>query len=148
MLLKHLSLPTALWKDERCASMRFIARCYKNLNRFEEAKMWLNKAIVEAPYLRDPYIELALLYYQLKEWDNVIKYCNQALEIKTHAKSYINEPFSWDHTVYDILSIAYYNLKDYQKSLDHWTLLLISATQISLHSCNLWIILLVDIRVI
>ena len=119
MLLKHLSLPTALWKDEKCASMRFIARCYKNLNRFEEAKMWLNKAIIEAPYLRDPYIELVLLYYQLKEWDNVIKYCNQALEIKTHTKSYINEPFSWDHTVYDILSIAYYNLKDYQKSLDN-----------------------------
>ena len=119
MLLKHLSLPTALWKDERCASMRFIARCYKNLNRFEEAKMWLKKAIVEAPYLRDPYIELALLHYQLKEWDNVIEYCNKALEIKTHAKSYINEPFSWDHTVYDLLSIAYYNLKDYQKSLDN-----------------------------
>ena len=118
-LIKHLALPTALWKDERCASMRFIARSYKNLNRFEESKMWLNKAINEAPYLRDPYVEMALLCYQLKEWDNVINYCNQALEIKTHAKSYINEPFSWDYTIYDLLSIAYYNIKDYQKSLEN-----------------------------
>ena len=110
MLIKHLSLRSAVWKDERCASMRFIARCYKNLNRYEEAKMWLNKAIQEAPYLRDPYMEMALLYYQLEEWNEVIKYCNQALEIKQHEKTYINEVFSWDETVYDLLSIAYYNV--------------------------------------
>ena len=119
MLIKHLSLPTATWKDERCASMRFIARCYKNLNRFEEAKMWLNKAINEAPYLRDPYVEFALLYYQLNDWHNVIKYCNEALKIEKHAKSYINETFSWDYTIYDLLAIAYYNLNNYQKSLEN-----------------------------
>ena len=32
-LIKHLNLPKAVWKDERCASMRFIARCYSNLKR-------------------------------------------------------------------------------------------------------------------
>ncbi len=119
MLIRHLSLPTATWKDERCASMRFIARCYKNLNRFEEAKMWLNKAIEEAPYLRDPHVEFALLYYQLKDWDNVIKYCNEALKIEKHAKSYINETFSWNYTIYDLLSIAYYNLGKYDLSLEN-----------------------------
>ena len=95
-LIKHLSLPTALWKDERCASMRFIARCYKNLNRFEEAKMWFKKSIEEAPYLRDGYVELALLYYDLEDWDNVEKYCNEALKIKSHPKTYINEIFSFN----------------------------------------------------
>lgn len=119
MLIRHLNLPTATWKDERCASMRFIARCYKNLNRFEEAKMWLNKAINEAPYLRDPYVESALLYYQLNDWNNVIKYCNDALKIEKHAKSYINETFSWDYTIYDLLSIAYFNLEKYDLSLEN-----------------------------
>ena len=118
-LIKHLSLPTASWKDERCASMRFIARSYKNLNRFDEAKMWLEKAIKEAPYLRDPYVEAALLCYQLKEWENVIKYCNAALKIETHAKSYINEVFSWDYTIYDLLSISYFNLGKYDLSLEN-----------------------------
>ena len=99
--------------------MRFIARCYKNLNRFEEAKMWLNKAINEAPYLRDPYVESALLYYQLNDWNNVIKYCNDALKIEKHAKSYINETFSWDYTIYDLLSIAYFNLEKYDLSLEN-----------------------------
>lgn len=111
-LIKHINLPTATWKDERCASMRFIARSYKVLNRFDEARMWLNKAIDEAPYLRDPYVEMALLEYELKNWTEVEKYCLMALEIKEHAKTYINEVFSWNETVYDLLSLAcFYNNK-------------------------------------
>ena len=107
-LIKHLSLPTATWKDERAASMRFIARAYKNLNRIEESRMWLDKAISEAPYLRDAYVERALLEYELGNYSLVESFCNDALQIKEHAKSYINEPFSWDHTIYDLLSISAY----------------------------------------
>ena len=72
-LIKHLSLPNATWKDERAASMRFIARCYKALNRLDETRMWLNKAITEAPYLRDAYVELALLEYEEKNWKKLSK---------------------------------------------------------------------------
>ena len=107
-LIKHLKMPSATWKDERCASMRFIARSYQNLNRIDEAKMWLDKAILEAPYLRDPYMERALLEYNQKNWPEVIYYIEEALKIKEHAKSYINEVFSWDHTPYDLLSLAYF----------------------------------------
>lgn len=118
-LIKHLNLPNALWKDERCASMRFIARCYKNLNRYDEAYMWLNKAINEAPYLRDPYVEMALLEYEKNNWNSVIKNCLDALKIKSHQKTYINEVFSWDNTIYDLLSISYYNIGDYNKSYEN-----------------------------
>lgn len=117
MLIKHLHLKTATWKDERCASMRFIARCYKSLNRYDEAKMWLEKAINEAPYLRDPYTEMALLYYNLEDYDNIIKYANKALKIKNNEKSYINEIFSYDETLYDLLSLAYFYKKDNNKAI-------------------------------
>ena len=70
--------------------------------------MQYKKAIDEAPYLRDAYVELALLYYELNYYNNVIKYCNEALLINEHTKSYINEQFSFDGTIYDLLSIAYY----------------------------------------
>ena len=123
-LIKHLSLPTATWKDERCASMRFIARCYTNLNRFDEARMWLDKAIEEAPYLRDPYIEMALLEYKFSDWKKVEYYCLKALKIKTHTKSYINEPFSWDYTPYDLLSLSYFYQKKYNLALDNVNLAL------------------------
>lgn len=116
-LIKHLSLKTATWKDERCASMRFIARSYHNLNRIEEAKMWLDKAINEAPYLRDPYVEKAMLEYELENWNEVIKNCNTALKITTHTKCYINETFSFDNTIYDLLSIAYFYLDDIDNAI-------------------------------
>ena len=102
-LINHLNLPSATWKDERSASMRFIARSYINLKRYDEARMWLDKAIREAPYLRDPYVERALLEYQLSNYKEVEKYAKEALKIRKHEKTYINEPFSWNHTIYDLL---------------------------------------------
>ena len=116
-LIKHLNLKSATWKDERCASMRFIARCYKYLKRYDEAKMWLDKAINEAPYLRDPYVERAILEYELNNFEDVKKYCLLALEIKNHTKTYINEPFSWNYTIYDLLSISEFYLGNIESSL-------------------------------
>lgn len=118
-LIKHLKLKSATWKDERCASMRFIARCYKNLNRFDEANMWLEKAIIEAPYLRDPYVEMMILQYELENYDKVISNGLLALTINNNPKTYINEPFTYDETVYDLLSIAYFFKKNKEESLKY-----------------------------
>ena len=109
-LIKHLDLKKATWRDERCASMRFIARSYKNLKRFKEAIMWYEFAIKEAPHLRDPYVELGMLYYEKEDYEKVYFYLKQALKIKSHQKTYINEVFSWNETIYDLLSIACYEL--------------------------------------
>ena len=118
-LIKHLNLKTATWRDERCASMRFISRSYQNLNRYDEAKMWLDKAIAEAPYLRDPYVERALLEYKLENWQEVEKYCKDALKIESHTKSYINEVFSWDHTIYDLLSLSKFHQNNLNEALHY-----------------------------
>ena len=116
-LINHLNLPSATWKDERSASMRFIARSYMNLKRYDEARMWLDKAIREAPYLRDPYVERALLEYQLSNYKEVEKYAKEALKIRKHEKNYINEPFSWNHTIYDLLSISLFYQGKLEESL-------------------------------
>ena len=116
-LIKHLNLKKATWKDERAASMRFIARCYKSMNRFEEANIWYLKAINEAPYLRDGYIEYAIMKYELKDYLEVINYVTKALIIKNRPYTYINEIFSYDYTPYNLLSISYYYLGLYDISL-------------------------------
>lgn len=116
-LERHLSLESATWKDERCASMRFIARCYMKLNRPKEAIMWSNLAIKESPYLRDAYMEKALITYELKKFKETEKLCREALKIKKHPKTYINEVFTTDLNIYDILSVVcFYNGK-YRSSL-------------------------------
>lgn len=116
-LIRHLNLPNATWKDERAASMRFIARSYVGLKRYDEARMWLDKAIKEAPYLRDAYVERAILEYSQENFSDVEKYALEALKIKDHGKSYINEPFSWDHTIYDLLSISSFYQNKLEESL-------------------------------
>lgn len=116
-LIRHLNLKSATWKDERAASMRFIGRCYSYLERYDEAILWYKKAIKEAPYLRDAYVELALLYYNLNDYNKVIYYTNKALNIKNKNMTYINEIFSWDNTIYDIRSIAFYYMGKYKASL-------------------------------
>ena len=116
-LIRHLNLKNATWKDERCASMRFISRCYINLKRYDEAKMWLDKAINEAPYLRDSYVERGILEYELDNYKEASKYLNDALNINSHEKTYINEIFSWDNTIYDMLSICMFYLNRIDESL-------------------------------
>ncbi len=116
-LIKHLNLKTSTWKDERSASMRFIARSYIELKRYDEAKMWYEKAINEAPYLREAYVELAFLEYRFNNWEKVYNLLNKALEIKERGKSYINENFCWNSTIYDLLSISAFYLNKPEESL-------------------------------
>lgn len=108
LLKKHLKLKNSTWKDERCASSRFIARCYKRKGNTDEAIKWLDIAIEEAPYLRDSYVEKALIMYELKDYNQVIYLCNKALDIHYNQKTYVNEYYSFDHTIYDLLSMCYY----------------------------------------
>ncbi|MBE6140495.1 MAG: glycosyltransferase [Firmicutes bacterium] len=117
MLIKHLNLKSATWKEERSASMRFIARCYNNLNRLDEAELWLKKAIEETPHLKDPLVEMTLLKYQQKDWLKTIEYGLQALKITKNDNKYINEIYSWNETVNDILSIAYYNINNFNEAI-------------------------------
>lgn len=119
MLIKHLKLKSATWKDERCASMRYISRCYINLKRYDEAEMWLKKAIKESPYLREPYFELGYLYYLLNKFDLSKKYLLKCLKIKEKSKSYLNEFYCFDGTIEDILSICEFNLNNYSSSLKY-----------------------------
>lgn len=116
-LKKHLDLKSATWKDERSASMRFISRCYKNLDNYAEARHYLNKAIKEATHLRDPLVELAILEFEQKNYLEVETLCLKALQIRSHEKTYINEPFSWDHTIYDLLAISCYHLNKFNYAI-------------------------------
>ena len=118
-MISHLKMENATWKDERAASMRFIARCYKKLNRIDEARMWLLKAIDEAPHLRDALIEMALLEYDEGNFKEVNNYCNKALKIDINERTYINEPFTFNETVYDLLSISNFKLGNYKKALEY-----------------------------
>lgn len=116
-LKRHLSLRTATWKDERCASMRFIAKGYEGLNDFAKAEKWHLYSIAEAPYLREPWLDFAQFATGREEWDLTVWLCERALEIKDRSLTYINEAKSYGSLPHDLLSLGYFYTERYEKSL-------------------------------
>lgn len=109
-LKKHLSLPSAKWKEERSASMRFIAHCYDELGDLREAKSWLFRSIAECSAVREPYLALARIGYKEKNWAMVYAMVELALKIRKSTGSYLNESEVWGYILYDLGAISSYYL--------------------------------------
>lgn len=105
-LKRHLTLPKSTWADERCASMRYISRCYAELGERGESLRWLYRAVAEAPHLREPYLELAERLYEDENWDGVVFLCREALKISVRPRTYICEAESWGSLPWDLLSLG------------------------------------------
>lgn len=116
-LTHHLSMPSAVWKDERCASMRYIAFSHLQKGEKEQARAWYYKSIGEAPHLREPYIDLALLLYEEKDWYGVIFFTSCALKISERPRTYICEAKAWGSLPYDLASLGYYYTGRYKEAL-------------------------------
>ena len=118
-LRRHLSLPSAVWREERCASMRWIAKSCHMLSQNTEAYCWYHRAVAEAPYMREPYVECAQMAYQLGDWPMCFCMAEQALEITERSSGYVNMGYAWDHTPDDLCAIACYRLGMYERSARH-----------------------------
>lgn len=112
----HLTLPTALWKDERCASMRYIAQSYQALGNLAEAKSWLYRAIAEAPHTREPYLAFVRLAYVQNDWPGMYHMVEEALRIPHPTGSYLDEPDCWGYLFDDFGGISCYQMGMYDKA--------------------------------
>lgn len=106
-LKHHLLMPESTWKDERAASMRYIARAYQHKGQASTAKNWYLQAIAQAPGLREAYMELAWMLYKEEEWAGVLYFTGCALKITERPKTYVSESFAWGGLPYDLRSIAF-----------------------------------------
>jgi len=118
-LKKYLSYKDATWKDERCASMRWIANSYYKLGNKDEAYSWYYKAIAEVSTVREPYVEFAKMAYEYGDWSTVFYMVEAALRIKEKSTTFINMAYSWDYTLDDLGAISCYQLGLFEKSLAH-----------------------------
>lgn len=119
MFKKHLNLPSSVWADERCASLRYMANCYKMLNKPKKQEKCLQKAILENNNLREPYFELAQMYFERNQFLKATIYFEEMLKIKTRTLTYLSLSNCWSELPYDYLSICYYQLKNYKKALNY-----------------------------
>lgn len=118
-LKRHLSLPSATWNEERCASMRWIAKSFYMLSQIPEAYSWYYRAVAEMPAMREPYVEFAETAYRLGDWPTCFCMAEQALKITKKSPDYINMGYAWDSTADDLCAIACYNLELYRRAADH-----------------------------
>lgn len=116
-LKRHLRLPSATWRDERCASLRFIARAYGEKGSAYDQERYLLRAAGEAPSLREPWLDLARFAYAQGDWEGVLCYCRRALRIVDRPRTYISEEASYGSLPYDLLSLAYFHLGMYQQAV-------------------------------
>ena len=118
-LTRYLKMPSAIWTEERCAAMRFIASCFQEKGDRFSAKMWLLRAVAECPTIREPYLQLATLGYLENDWPLVYLMVTQALKITEKSGSYLFEPAAWGYSLYDLGAICCYRLGLYQQSYDY-----------------------------
>ncbi|MBR6186681.1 MAG: glycosyltransferase [Clostridia bacterium] len=116
-LLRHLSLPNAVWADERSASMRFIARAYLGKGDEAQAEKWYLRAVAEAPHLREPMMDLARLFERRKNWEGVLFATGLALQINERVCTYITENSAWGSLPWDLRSLAWFYLGMKPKAL-------------------------------
>ena len=117
-LTRHLSLPGAAWADERAASMRYIARCWRALGRGDLAAVWYHRAIGEAPHLREPYVDFCTLLYEYGNWAGIVYFARCALAIAKRPRTYITEGYAWGALPWDLLSIALWKLGMYEDAYE------------------------------
>lgn len=114
----HISLSTAVWNDEKAASMRYIAHSYESLGDINMAKSWLLRAIAESPYTREPYLAMAKLAYKLHDWPLLYWVCESALSIPYPTGSYLDEPECWGYLFYDFAGLSCYHLGLGEKAIE------------------------------
>ena len=105
-LQRHLAMPAAQWRDERAASMRYIARACEAKDQPDAARDWLLRAAAEAPHLREPYVDLAMLLYRQEEWDGVLYFTGCALKLTRRPRTYICEAEAWGSLPWDLRAMA------------------------------------------
>ena len=100
---RHLSLPKAVWKPERAASMRYLAK-------IRDKETWLLRAVAECPDRREALVELSQYYYETQQFELSYAYAKRAIAIIEKPLEYLCEDFAWGYIPYDLAAISAYNM--------------------------------------
>lgn len=112
--LRHLALPRAVWKPERAASMRYLAKMEES-----SRESWLMKAIAESPNSREPRVDLAEHYYTKELWLDCYTTAKSALRITQQPLEYLVESEAWGYLPHDLIAISAYRLEKYEEAIEH-----------------------------
>lgn len=116
-LHKYLDNPQATWPNERCYAMRLLGKAYDALQQPDTALRWYRNATIEAPGTREPWHDLSLAMYSRGLWQECLAAAESGLSIVDKQLVYTCDPRVWEEPLFDLASIAAWNLGDHQKAL-------------------------------
>lgn len=105
-LERHLAMPSAQWRAERAASMRYIAKSHMAMGRTAEAERWLLRAVMEAPDQREPALDLAELALAVEDWQLLVRAAESCLSVRERKMSYLTKSEAWGARPYDLHSLG------------------------------------------
>ena len=109
---QHLGL--SHWNPERAASHRYIAKM-----RPAAVEHHLFKAVAETPDRREPWVDLANLYYSRQDWARCLLAVETALLVKEKPLDYLCEAEAWGWLPYDLGAVAAHHLGLRVKAYDY-----------------------------
>lgn len=104
-LKRYLTIST--WNAERSWAMRYLSKMEFD---FDTKVQWLKQAISESPERREPYVDLAELYYINNMWQECFDVSIAAIAIREKPLEYLCEDYAWGAAPYDFASISAFNL--------------------------------------
>ena len=109
--------------------MRYIARAYARKGEGEQAQSWYLRAAAEAPYLREPWVDLAYFLYERREWDGVLYATACALKLRERPRTYICEAQAWGSLPHDLRCQAFFHTGRIPQALEEARLALEASPQ-------------------
>ena len=97
----------------------FLGDNYRALNDPQQAIYFYNKAIEEEGTYREPYLNCAEIFNELQRYEVAMGYVQEALRKSVRHYNWLERDSSWNEQIDDILSISYFYLGEYEKSLYH-----------------------------
>ena len=109
-LHRYLALPGATWPNERCYAYRLLGKSHAELGDQRQSEKFYQLAASEAPNTREPWCELAMLYYRQRRWPDCYASSMRALEIKDRQLVYTCDPAVWGYWAHDLAAVAAWNM--------------------------------------
>ena len=119
MFNTYLFLNKQIKNEEVSKVMNLLASSYMNLNDIENAIKWYKNSIITLPKSRNSYYDLAILYFNNKDYNNSYIYLKEAIKISKGEDVYTKNSNCWNEIIYDYLSIAAFNLKKYKEAYNY-----------------------------
>lgn len=113
------TMPFVGFEYQRAASLVFLGHGYKAIGDYKKAEEAYIMSANQINDVREPMLYLTEMYYEIQRWYACVDAGLRALDISYVQGSWYEDKTNYEDKPHDFLAIAFYNVGDYQKALEH-----------------------------